>query len=143
MCRIKNKLCKDARKGVDPIAFCGFSCNHCFLSEWCGSCRTDYNTCSFATCSPNGICPNASCCKEKGYDGCYACDDLVNCEKGFYAPGNDGANAAKAQAMYIGKYGKEEFLKVHDRLHKKYDFSKTQEILGQDISEGLRLLEES
>ena len=143
MCRIKNKLCKDARKGVDPIAFCGFSCNHCFLSEWCGSCRTDYNTCSFATCSPNGICPNASCCKEKGYDGCYACDDLVNCEKGFYAPGNDGANAAKAQAMYIGKYGKEEFLKVHDRLHKKYDFSKIQEILGQDISEGLRLLEES
>ena len=45
--------------------------------------------------------------------------------------------------MYIGKYGKEEFLKVHDRLHKKYDFLKTQEILGQDISEGLRLLEES
>lgn len=28
MRRIKNKLCKDARKGVDPIAYCGFSCNH-------------------------------------------------------------------------------------------------------------------
>ena len=41
-----------ARKGVDPVAYCGLSCNHCFLSEWCGSCRTEYNTCSFATCSP-------------------------------------------------------------------------------------------
>lgn len=28
MRRIKNKLCKIARKGVDPIAYCGFSCNH-------------------------------------------------------------------------------------------------------------------
>lgn len=42
MQRIKDKLCKNARKGVDPIAYCGFSCNHCFLSQWCGSCRTEY-----------------------------------------------------------------------------------------------------
>ncbi len=143
MRRIKNKLCKDARKGVDPIAYCGFSCNHCFLSEWCGSCRTVYNTCSFAKCSPEGICPNASCCKEKGYDGCYECDDIEKCEKGFYASGNDGANAAKAQALYIKKHGKKEFLRVQDRLHKKYNFSKTQEILGQNIEEGLKILEET
>ena len=51
MQRIKNRLCKLARKGIDPIACCGFSCNHCFLGEWCGSCRTAYNTCSFATVS--------------------------------------------------------------------------------------------
>ena len=38
---------------------------------------------------------------------------------------------------------KKEFLKVHDRLHQKYDFSKTQEILGQDCREGLRILEEN
>lgn len=132
MRRIKNKLCKDARKGIDPIAYCGFSCNHCFLAQWCGSCRSEYNTCSFAICSPNNICPNTSCCKEKGYDGCYECDDLVTCEKGFYKPGNDGANAAKAQALYIRKHGKKEFLKVHDRLHNKCDFTKTQEIPGQD-----------
>lgn len=141
MRRIKNKLCKDARKGIDPIAYCGFSCNHCFLSQWCGSCRTEYNTCSFATCSPDGICPNTACCKEKGYDGCYECQDIIECEKGFYIAGNDGANAAKAQALYIRKYGKKEFLKVHDRLHKEYDFSKTQEVLGNDIFEGLRILE--
>ena len=143
MQRIKNRLCKLARKGVDPIAYCGFSCNHCFLSEWCGSCRTAYNTCSFATVSPDGKCPNAACCQKKGIDGCYACDQLENCEKGFYTPSNDGANAARAQAMYIRKHGKKEFLKMHDRLHEKYDFAKTQEILGQDWHEGLQILEES
>ena len=73
MRRIKNKLCTMARKGVDSIAYCGFSCNHCFLGQWCGSCRTEYNICSFATCSPDGVCPNAKCCKEKGFDGCWEC----------------------------------------------------------------------
>ena len=143
MQRIKNKLCRMARKGVDPVAYCGFSCNHCFLSAWCGSCRTPYNTCSFATVSPDGNCPNAVCCQEKGIDGCYECDSLEACEKGFYTPSNDGANAAKAQAMYIRKHGKKAFLKAHDRLHEKYDFTRTQEILGQDYREGLRILEES
>lgn len=141
MQRIKNKLCKIARKGVDPIAYCGFSCNHCFLSQWCGSCRTEYNTCSFATCFPDKKCPNAVCCEEKGLDGCYECEDLEVCQKGFYIPENDGANVAKAQAMYIRKHGKKEFLKVHDRLHEKNDFLKTQEILGHDVYEGLSILE--
>jgi hypothetical protein len=143
MQRIKNRLCKLARKGVDPVAYCGLSCSHCFLGEWCGSCRTAYNTCSFATVSPDGICPNVKCCMEKGIDGCYECDGLEACEKGFYIPSNDGADAAKAQALYIRKHGKKEFLKVHDRLHEKYDFSKTQEILGQDYRDGLRILEET
>ena len=143
MRRIKNRLCKAARKGVDPVAPCGLSCNHCFLAEWCGSCRTAYSACSYATVSPDGICPNVKCCKDKGIDGCYACDGLESCEKGFYSPSNDGASAAKAQALYIRKHGKKAFLEVHDRLHRKYDFSKTQEILGQDWHEGLRILEEN
>lgn len=143
MRRIKNRLCRQARRGVDPIAYCGFSCNHCFLAEWCGSCRTSYNVCAFATISPDGKCPNAVCCQEKGIDGCYECDNLESCEAGFYIPSNDGAQAAKAQAMYIRKHGKKEFLKVHDRLQQKYDFVKTQEILGRDCREGLRILEES
>ena len=141
MQRIKNRLCRQARKGVDPVAYCGFSCDHCFLSAWCGSCRTAYNTCSFARVSPDGKRPNAVCCQEKGFAGCYECGLLETCEKGFYTPSNDGANAAKAQAMYIRKHGKKEFLKLHDRLHEKYDFAKTQEILGQDFKEGLRILE--
>ena len=53
MLRIKNQICKVARKGVDPVAYCGFSCNHCFLAQWCGSCRTAYNVCSFAAFAPS------------------------------------------------------------------------------------------
>ncbi len=143
MQRIKNRLCKIARKGADPVAICGLSCNHCFLGEWCGGCRTEYNTCSFAIYSEGRICPNVKCCNEKNIDACYECGEIETCEKGFYVPTNDGANAAKAQSLYIRKYGKKEFLKVQTRLHEKYEFEKTQEILGQDYKEALRILEEN
>ena len=143
MLRIKNRLCKNARKGADPVAICGLSCNHCFLGEWCGGCRTEYNTCSFAIYSEGRICPNVKCCNEKNIDGCYECSEIETCEKGFYISSNDGANAAKAQSLYIRKYGKKEFLKVQARLHEKFDFEKAQEILGQDYKEGLQILEEN
>ena len=142
MCRIKNELCRKAGKGADPIAYCGLSCNYCFLKEWCGGCRTPYNTCSYATCCSDRICPNAACCREKGLDGCYDCDDLTDCLRGFYANGND-ANAVKAMAIFIRKHGKKELADVLDNLHKKYDFQKIQEILGLDLDEGLKILEES
>ena len=32
---------------------------------------------------------------------------------------------------------------MQDQLHVKYDFEKTQEILGQNYREGLRILEEN
>jgi hypothetical protein len=99
--------------------------------------------CSFATCSEDRICPNVKCCNEKNIDGCYECSELENCQKGFYVPTNDGVNAAKAQALYIRKYGKKEFLKVQDRLHEKFEFQKTQEILGQDYKKGLKILEDT
>ena len=76
-----------------------------------------------------------------GRDGCWECSEIESCTKGFYTPECDGANAAKAQALYIRKHGKKEFLKVHDRLHAKYEFSKTQEILGQDMKKGFEILE--
>ena len=140
MCRIKNRLCLEARKGVDPVAYCGLSCGHCFLKDWCGSCRTAYNTCSYATCSPDGVCPNAACCREKGLDGCYECGSLRDCAKGFYAGGND-TNAVRAMALFIGKYGKKELAAVLDRMHERQDFQKIQEVLGGDTEEGLRILE--
>ena len=140
MCRIKNELCRKARKGVDPIAYCGLSCNHCFLKEWCGGCRTCYNTCSYATEMPEHICPNTACCKDRGLDGCYDCNDLADCVTGFYSLGND-ANAVKAMAVFIRKHGKKKLASVLDNLHKKYDFQKIQEILGVDMDEGLKILE--
>ena len=141
MCRIKNKLCMKARKGVDPVAYCGLSCDHCFLKEWCGGCRTAYNTCSYATCSPDGVCPNTACCREKHLDGCYECGELIHCGKGFYANGKD-INAIKAMSMFIRKHGKKELAAVLDRLRTQYDFQKIQEVLGLDLNEGLGILEE-
>lgn len=43
--------------------------------------------------------------------------------------------------MFIHKYGKEKFFYVHDKLHEVHDFKKTQEILGTDAEEGLKILE--
>ena len=39
---IKNKLCQQAKKGVDQIAYCGLSCGHCFLTHvgHAGQCTT-------------------------------------------------------------------------------------------------------
>ena len=31
---------------------------------------------------------------------------------------------------------------MQEKFHEKYEFTKTQEILGQDLEEGLRILEE-
>ena len=140
MRRIKNRLCQKARKGVDPVAYCGLSCDHCFLKAWCGGCRTAYNCCSNAACSPNRVCPNAACCRGKGLDGCYACAELIDCPKGFYASGKD-ANAVKAMALYIGRHGKTALLGAMDRLHERFDFQKIQQILGDDLADGLRILE--
>ncbi len=81
------------------------------------------------------------CAKERGLEGCYDCDALETCKTGFYADGNDGANACKAQAIFVKRHGKEQFLTVHDQLHQKYDFQKTQEILGESLESGLTILE--
>lgn len=137
----KAEIVKKARKHTDMTAYCGFSCNHCFLGEWCGGCRSVFNCCSYGTLYEKGKCPNAECCEQKGIDGCFACGELESCTKGFYQPENDGAGACKAQAMFLKKYGKEAFFRVHDRLHEIYDFKKTQEILGKSAEEGLQILE--
>ena len=52
------------------------------------------------------------------------------------------AAASKAQALFIRKFGRPAFFQVHDRLHQQYTFEKTQEILGESMEGGLRILEE-
>ena len=74
-------------------------------------------------------------------DGCWECADLPDCRKGFYE--NRDVNAVKAMALFIRKYGKKELAATMDRLHRKYDFQKIQEILGEDLEQGLRILEEN
>ena len=137
-----NKQYKKDKAGVDPIAYCGLSCSHCFLRAQCGSCRTEQSTCSFAASCPGGICTNVACCKERGLDGCYECEELIDCQKGFYGIGNDGS-AIKTLALFIRRNGKKELLTVMDHLHEKYKFQKIQEIIGYNREEGLRILEEN
>ncbi|WP_276752754.1 GNAT family N-acetyltransferase [Treponema succinifaciens] len=141
--RWKAQIVEAAKQGVDMTAICGLSCAHCFLGEWCGGCRSVFNCCSFGTMFPGGKCPNVKCCKEKNLDGCFDCPELEKCEKGFYTPSNDGAAASKAQAIFIRQHRKEAHRKVLDNLHKKYKFQKMQEILGQSVEEGIRILEEN
>ena len=86
------------------------------------------------------MCPNVACCKEKGLDGCYECDELYNCKKGFYSLGKD-TNAIRAMALFIKKHGKKELLRVMDTLHKNKKFEKIQEVLGDDVEEGLKIME--
>ena len=140
--KIKNEIVRKAKKeNKNKIAVCGFSCSHCFLGEWCGGCRTEYNCCSFGTLFEGGICPNVKCAREKEIEGCYDCSLLDTCEKGFYVSTNNGAGAAKASAMFIHKYGKKEFVETLNKMHQKYDFAKMQEILGNNPLNGLLILE--
>lgn len=104
---IKTALVAQARRGVDPVSVCGHHCDHCFLGQWCGGCRSEYNCCSFATLFPDGVCPNVRCASEKGLEGCYACGELDDCNIGFYSLENQ--HAAKATALFIRKYGKEAY----------------------------------
>ena len=102
---IKTAMVKEARKDLQPIGYCGHHCDYCFLGEWCGGCRSEYNCCSYATLFESGSCPNVSCAKERGLDACYACRDLASCTKGYYERENSNEYIAKATALFIHKHG--------------------------------------
>ncbi len=104
---IKRNMVNKARENLDPFAFCGIHCDYCFLSEWCGGCKSDYNVCSYATICKDGICPNSACAKKRGLEHCAYCSELLTCEVGFYS--SDSAAATKAKALFIKNYGKECF----------------------------------
>lgn len=103
--RIKSALVAEAREGLNPLAVCGFNCNHCFLGQWCGGCRSSYNCCSYATLFEDNQCPNVVCATAKGLEGCYLCDQLDDCKIGFYS--KEDEHVAKAAALFIREYGLE------------------------------------
>lgn len=100
---LKSTLVKEARIGINPISYCGHHCDFCFLGQWCGGCRSDYNCCSFATLYKDKQCPNVKCAKERNLFACYQCNDLTDCKKGYYGQQNE--YIAKATALFIKKYG--------------------------------------
>ena len=138
----KRELIKRIKAETDQFAVCGFHCEYCFLAEWCGGCKSACNMCSYATVYDNNVCPNVGCSKEKGLDGCYKCENLLTCKTGFYAPESDGANASKALAIIRRDCGDNAVIKALVELHKKYDFSKLQEVLNEDLTEAIQQLKE-
>ena len=105
--QIKKALLEEARRGVDPQGVCGHHCGNCFLGQWCGGCRSVYPNCSFATLFDDGKCPNVTCAAEKGLEGCYLCEELPTCTKGYYSA-EDG-HTAKDAALMIRRRRKERF----------------------------------
>ena len=106
MAKIPEKVAvlEEARKNLaNPVSYCGHHCGLCKF-KFCGGCRSEYIGNSYkAAC--NGNCPNITCAKEKGIDGCYLCDELTDCQKGYYAKTNE--YTAKATALFIKKHGLE------------------------------------
>lgn len=138
--RIKAEWVKAARAGVDPVSVCGHHCDFCFLGQWCGGCRSGYNCCSFATISPDGICPQVKCADEKGLEGCWLCTELDGCAKGYY--GNQDEYVAKATAMFIRKYDKETYTEALRRaVEAGENYPKSFDAQGS-VEATLRLLEQ-
>ncbi|WP_167957474.1 DUF3795 domain-containing protein [Anaerosporobacter faecicola] len=136
---IKATLVREAREGIDPVSVCGHHCDYCFMGQWCGGCRSSYNCCSFATISPDGVCPNVSCANEKGYDGCYDCDQIDDCVKGYYSISNEFV--AKATAKFIHQYGKEAYTRTLKRaIDSGENYQKSFDSTGS-VDGALRLLE--
>lgn len=105
----------------EKIGYCGNHCSYCFFDK-CPGCRSKNPFCSYATLFDDHKCPNATCCKEKGFEGCWQCGELENCSVGFYS---SGQNDAKAYALFIRKYGKEKYTQAIISLKKAgYDYPK-------------------
>ncbi len=127
---IKSDMVKTARMDLDPIGYCGHHCDFCFLGEWCGGCKSDYNSCSYATISENGICANVKCATEKGLENCSFCNDLLLCKKGFYQ--TDAVYSTKAKALFYKNYSKDFYTKtlkkaMNDKTFED-DFNKSESI---------------
>lgn len=103
------------------IGYCGNHCEYCFFTE-CDGCKSKNPCCSYANLFADKKCPNAVCCEQKNIDGCWQCDKVKDCKKGFFSSGEDDA---KAYALYIKKHGTEKYIKaILALIDKGYDSPK-------------------
>lgn len=86
----------DEEKGV---AFCGLACCVCSENQNCTGCRRE-------GCQNNEICKNYHCCKSKGLEGCWACDDFPCDSAMFRTP------RVRAFAKYIAENGSQKLLRA-------------------------------
>ena len=87
------------------IAYCGLACAICGQNETCVGCRNE-------GCKDKDWCKNFKCCKEKGLNGCWECNDFP-CSGGML----DKARI-RAFASFIKKYGEDEFLECLEKNEK-------------------------
>lgn len=127
--KLKNEFVKEGRAGLNPVCYCGLHCDFCFLGQWCGGCRSDYNCCSFATLFEDKKCPNATCCNEKKIKGCWECEELKSCNKGFFK--NNNAFTMKAYCLFIKKYGEQVYSEtIKNATANGVDYAKDFDTLG-------------
>lgn len=82
------------------IAYCGLICDLCHLAAQCPGCKSDGTTCAKHL-SPEG-CFQRSCCLERGFRGCWECEDFP-CDRDMYAADQDPK--VRAMARYIREHG--------------------------------------
>ena len=90
----------------ESIAYCGLICKLCFLASKCDGCKTEFNRCE-RNLSEEG-CIQKSCCGERGFEGCWQCQDLKNCTHGIYSLGD--YSKVKAFAICIQEDGIDAFV---------------------------------
>jgi len=126
---IKAELAKEAKENINLVGYCGHHCGYCFHKQWCGGCRSNYNCCSFSVLSPDGICPNVKCARQKKLNGCYLCDELLSCEKGYY--GRENEYIAKATALFIKEYREKCYtLALEKAIESGEDYPKSFDVSG-------------
>lgn len=122
----------------NSIAYCGLICKLCFLREKCDGCKAADNKCE-RDCSDKG-CFNKQCCQGNGFDGCWECSNLENCNNGIFELGD--YSKIKAFSIYIQKNGKEDFIQKILRNEKNgLSVEKGRDYDNKSISEVLKLIE--
>ena len=87
----------------------------------CDGCKSNNSSCSYENLFEDKKCPNVVCCKN--IDGCWKCENVADCQTGFF---NSGENDAKAYALYIKKYGTEKYTeRIFAIINKGYDYPRS------------------
>lgn len=119
---------------ANNIGYCGNHCEYCFFTE-CDGCKSKNPSDSYANLFDDKKCPNAVCCENKHFDGCWQCEKVKECNIGFF---RSGENDAKAYALYIKKYGAEKYTeRILELIRKGYDYPRA----FKDINDVNKILE--
>lgn len=74
---------------ANNVGYCGLICTFCHEANTCGGCKCKENKCENSM-SDNG-CYQYNCCKQKGINGCWECDEAC-CGKGMFSEHHDLRN---------------------------------------------------